>query len=72
MPIQIEGAANDGGGSDQLGNGSSYQYTIWTFPNEAWYEEQEYLFDNGMESLLYGDPSYNNEGLPAANTGAGR
>ena len=72
VPIQIEGAANDSGGSDQFGNGSSYQYTIWTFPNEAWYEEQDYLFDNGMESLLYGDPSYNNEGLPATNTGAGR
>ncbi|MEC7776331.1 MAG: prepilin-type N-terminal cleavage/methylation domain-containing protein [Planctomycetota bacterium] len=72
VPIQIEGAANDSGGSDQFGNGSSYQYTIWTFPNEAWYEEQEYLFDNGMESLLYGDPNYTNEGLPAANTGAGR
>tara|TARA_B100001750_G_C15338828_1_gene511201 strand:- start:185 stop:742 length:558 start_codon:yes stop_codon:yes gene_type:complete len=72
VPIQIGRAANDSGGSDQFGNGSSYQYTIWTFPNEAWYEEQEYLFDNGMESLLYGDPNYTNEGLPAANTGAGR
>jgi hypothetical protein len=72
VPIQIEGAANDSGGSDSFGNGSSYQYTIWTFPNEAWYEEQEYLFESGMESLLYGDPNYTNEGLPGGTTGAER
>ena len=72
VPIQIEGASGGGSGSDKYGSGSSYQYTIWTFPNEAWYEEQDYLFDNGMESLLYGNPDYYNEGLPAANTGEGR
>ncbi len=69
VPFQLEKGGSDSALSTE---GSSYQYTTWTFPNEAWYEEQEYLFDNGMESLLYGNPDYYNEALPTANTGAGR
>ena len=72
VPIQIEGAANGSGGSDQFGNGSSYQYTTWTLPNPRWIKDQQYLRDTGMESLLYGNPDYYNEALPTANTGAGR
>ncbi|MEE3053113.1 MAG: hypothetical protein VYB34_05215 [Planctomycetota bacterium] len=69
VPFQLENGNSDSALSTE---GSSYQYTTWTFPNEAWYETQEYLFDNGMESLLYGNPDYYNEALPTANTGAGR
>lgn len=79
VPFQIGSTSSE---STQLGNlssesslsrnGSVYQYTTWTFPSEAWREEQDYLYQNGMESLLYGDPDYYNEALPAANTGAGR
>ena len=68
VPFQLENGGSDSALSTE---GSSYQYTTWTFPNELWYEEQEYLFDNGMESLLYGNPDYYNEALPTANTGAG-
>ena len=64
----------ENGGSDSAlsTEGSSYQYTTWTLPNEAWRETQEMLYEEGSESLLYGNPDYYNEDLPTANTGAGR
>lgn len=46
--------------SSDSGDGT-YEYSVWTFPDERWYEEQQYLYESGQPSLLYGDP---NELLP--------
>ena len=37
---------------------STYEYSVWTFPDERWFEEQQYLYETGQASLLYGDPLY--------------
>jgi len=37
--------------------GSTYQMSVWVFPDEGWYEEQDYLFEHGLYSPLYGDPA---------------
>lgn len=36
--------------------GSTYEMSIWTFPDSRWYEEQDTLAAHGQPSLLYGDP----------------
>lgn len=44
-------AASDGG------EGSQFEMTVWAFPDERWYVEQEDLYARGLYSPLYGDPS---------------
>jgi Tfp pilus assembly protein PilV len=43
--------------------GSVYEYSVWVFPDERWYEEQDYLYSTGQPSLLYGDPDLGTGGL---------
>jgi prepilin-type N-terminal cleavage/methylation domain-containing protein len=38
-----------GSGSQE---GSTYEMSLWTFPDERWYEEQEYLMERGQYSPL--------------------
>lgn len=45
------------GGSDAEEGGSSFQMTIWSFPDSRWYEEQAILYDQGIYTPLYGDPT---------------
>lgn len=37
--------------------GSTYQMSLWTFPNERWYEEQALIYDTGGYSPIYGSRS---------------
>lgn len=37
-------------------SGSTFEMSIWAFPDERWYEEQAALYDQGVYSPLYGDP----------------
>ena len=52
VPQQIEGQSS----SSESGEGSTYELELWTFPDERWYEEQQYLYDQGQYSPLFGDP----------------
>ena len=52
LPQSLE---EDGGAS---GEGSTYEMSIWSFPDERWYEEQDALYAQGQYSQLYGDPRY--------------
>ncbi len=62
VPFDLDG---QGGSSGEDGRKeSSVSYTVWTFPSEAWMEEQEMLFDDGEPTLLYGDPAYDDGLLP--------
>ena len=36
--------------------GTTFEYTTWTFPDAAWYEEQLLLYESGQYSDLYGFP----------------
>jgi prepilin-type N-terminal cleavage/methylation domain-containing protein len=51
------------------GEGHTYEYVAWTFPDERWYEEQMYLYESGQNSLLYGDPYYGDSTMPLGGTG---
>ena len=82
IPQKLEGSAGGGGagagtqaaGAGQLdwygpgGEGSTYQYTLWTLPDERWYEEQQYLYEQGYYSPLDGYP----DGSAGAAVPAGR
>ncbi len=62
VPFDLDG---QGGSNDEdERKESSVSYTAWTFPSEAWMEEQEMLFDDGEPTLLYGDPAYDDGLLP--------
>jgi prepilin-type N-terminal cleavage/methylation domain-containing protein len=37
--------------------GSVFEMSVWTFPDSRWYEEQAILYEQGMYSPLYGDPT---------------
>ena len=37
--------------------GSTYQMSLWAFPDARWYEEQQALYDQGLYSPYYGDPA---------------
>ena len=36
--------------------GSTYEYTLWALPHARWYEEQQYLWEQGQFSPLHGYP----------------
>ncbi len=40
------------------GEGSTFEMSVWTFPDDQWYLEQEELANRGRPSQLYGDPNY--------------
>ena len=40
------------------GEGSTFELSVWTFPDDQWYLEQEELANRGLASELYGDPNY--------------
>ena len=62
VPFDLDG---QGGSNDEDGRKeSSVSYTVWTFPSDAWMEDQERLFDLGEPTLLYGDPAYDEGLLP--------
>ena len=48
--------------------GSVYELRLWAFPDERWYEEQQYLLERGLYSPYYGDGSI---GLPGGLGGLG-
>lgn len=60
VPFSLDGQGSSSGEDGR--SESNVSYTIWTFPSEAWMEDQERLFDLGEPTLLYGDPAYE-EGL---------
>lgn len=54
LPQKLEGASSGGAaGSDE---GSTYELSVWTFPDSRWYEEQAALYESGQYSPLYGSP----------------
>ena len=53
LPQKLEGASS----GETEGVGSTYQMSVWAFPDSRWYEEQQALYDQGMYSPLYGDPA---------------
>jgi prepilin-type N-terminal cleavage/methylation domain-containing protein len=53
VPQEIEGY------SAGAGEGSTFELQLWTFPDERWYEEQQYLYDQGQYSPLFGAPGMN-------------
>ena len=62
VPFDLDGQGDSSGEDGR--KESSVSYTIWTFPSEAWMEEQEMLFDDGEPTPLYGDPAYDDGLLP--------
>jgi hypothetical protein len=52
VPQKLEGT---GSGSSE-GGGSTFEMTVWSFPDQRWYEEQAVLYDQGVYTPLYGDP----------------
>ncbi len=36
-------------------DGSVYELTVWTFPDRQWFDEQAILFEQGGDSILYGN-----------------
>lgn len=76
-PFGIGGKQSSGEGGDLLGGlaGSSYsslsgeaptfEMSTWALPSLAWYEEQQYLAEQGIDTGGYGYPG----GLPAGAAG---
>ena len=62
VPFNLDGQGGSGGEDGR--NESDVSYTVWTFPSDAWLEDQERLFDLGEPTLLYGDPAYEDGLLP--------
>jgi prepilin-type N-terminal cleavage/methylation domain-containing protein len=55
LPQKLEG---DPSATSQDGTeGSTYQMSLWTFPDSYWYEEQQLLYEQGGYSSLYGSRS---------------
>lgn len=54
-PLKLEG--DPSARSEQEGEGSTYQMSLWAFPSSIWYEEQQQIFDTGGYSPLYGSKS---------------
>lgn len=44
------------GGGNAMDGGSTFEMTVWSFPDQRWYEEQAALYDQGVYTPLYGDP----------------
>jgi prepilin-type N-terminal cleavage/methylation domain-containing protein len=51
VPLKLEESS---GGYEE---GTTYEYTLWSFPSERWYEEQDELYMRGEWTPLYGDPN---------------
>lgn len=64
-PPDDSGLALDGGSSssDSGQEGDTYTLSVWTLPDDRWYEEQQVLYDQGYYSPLYGDPNFSGGGL---------
>ncbi len=54
LPQKIE----EGSGARATGSEeeSTYELSVWTFPDSRWYEEQAALYESGQYSPLYGSP----------------
>lgn len=63
IPQKLEGGAEAAAPLTEEA-GSSYEMSLWTLPDERWYEEQELIYQQGGYSPLYGDP-----GMPAGGMG---
>lgn len=59
VPIKLADVGSEAADGER-GQGTTYEYTVWSFPDERWYEEQAILYDAGGYSPLYGsmDGSY--------------
>lgn len=45
--------------SSSLGEeGSTFEMSVWAFPDDQWYLEQEEMANRGLSTELYGDPNY--------------
>ncbi len=53
LPQKLEGDVSAKSGDDNR-EGSTYQMSLWTFPSNIWYEEQELIYESGGYSPLYG------------------
>lgn len=63
-PQNLDGGSASSSGSGSIAGssgqeGSSYEMNLWSFPDARWYEEQEYLYQEGQYSPLYGSPNGN-------------
>ncbi len=64
VPLRFDSSDGEGGGGGDNASftstdeGSTYEYTVWTLPSNAWYEEQNELYFDGQPSLLHGDPTF--------------
>lgn len=38
--------------------GSTFEMSVWAFPDDQWYLEQEEMANRGLSTELYGDPNY--------------
>ena len=60
IPQKLEGAGGTDGALAAAApadpEGSSYEMSLWTLPDDRWYEEQEQIYQQGGYSPLYGDP----------------
>jgi len=57
VPQRLEGDPSAKAG--EPGEGSTYQMSLWTFPNALWYEEQALIYDSGGYSPIYGSKTMN-------------
>jgi type II secretory pathway pseudopilin PulG len=53
VPQKLDETAAGSGGEQE---GSTYEMSVWAFPDTRWYEEQDALYESGQYSPLYGDP----------------
>ena len=44
--------------ADEEAEESVYEMSVWTFPDEEWYAEQDELYARGQYSILHGNPNY--------------
>lgn len=53
LPQKLDG---DSAGGTAEGEDSTFEMSVWSFPDTRWYEEQAALYEQGFYSPLYGDP----------------
>jgi prepilin-type N-terminal cleavage/methylation domain-containing protein len=58
-----DSSGSSGSGSSARGGslgsaGGAFEMSTWTFPSQAWLDEQEYLQANGYDSVLNGGGAY--------------
>lgn len=63
LPQKLKGGSGAAGDPSSDGSiregGSTYRLSLWAFPDERWYEEQDFLYQHGSPSTLYGTPGVN-------------